>query len=107
MILEQAVLNVKPGQEAQFEHAFIRAQGIISAMTGYLSHELLCCVEQSNRYLLLVHWQTLEDHTDGFRKSGEYQDWKALLHHFYEPFPEVWHFNRRPELSNLPDQASR
>jgi len=107
MILEQAVLIVKPGREAQFEQAFSRAQGIISAMPGYLSHELLCCVEQGNRYLLLVTWNTLEDHTIGFKESGEYQEWKAILHHFYEPFPEVWHFSRRPELSNLPDQASR
>lgn len=61
-------------------------------MDGYISHELQKCVERENRYLLLVKWKTLEDHVDGFRKSPEYQQWKALLHHFYNPFPVVEHY---------------
>ncbi|HRH78042.1 MAG TPA: antibiotic biosynthesis monooxygenase [Cellvibrionaceae bacterium] len=92
MILEVALLDVKPNQEAQFEKAFAQAQHIIASMPGYLSHQLQRCLEQGNRYLLLVHWQSLEDHTVGFRTSPEYQEWKALLHHFYDPFPTVHHF---------------
>ena len=92
MILEQAILDVKPGQARQFEAAFAEAQRIISASPGYLSHELQRCVENRNRYLLLVRWRTLEDHTVGFRKSEPYQRWKALLHHFYDPFPTVEHY---------------
>ncbi len=92
MILEQAVLNVIPGQSAAFEQAFAEAQQIIAAMPGYVSHELQRCLEVENRYLLLVRWQTLEDHTQGFRGSPQYQQWRELLHHFYDPFPTVEHF---------------
>lgn len=92
MILEVAVLDVKKGQEADFEKSFALAQKIISSMHGYISHELKHCIENKSRYLLLVHWQTLEDHTVGFRGSTEYQEWKALLHHYYDPFPTVEHY---------------
>jgi len=91
-VLEVAILDVKAGREADFEIAFDQAQAIISSMKGYMSHELQKCVEQANRYILLVHWQTLDDHTKGFRESAEYQQWKAVLHHFYEPFPTVEHY---------------
>ena len=92
MILEVAILDIKAGQEADFESAFSKAQSIISSMPGYLSHQLQHCIEQSNRYILLVNWQNLESHTQGFRGSAQYQEWKALLHHFYSPFPEVQHY---------------
>jgi len=92
VILEVATLNVRPGQERDFEHAFSRAQLIISGMAGYLSHQLQTCIEEPRRYLLLVNWQTLEDHTVGFRESAQYQEWRHLLHHFYDPFPEVLHY---------------
>ena len=92
MVLEVAILDVKPGLKQQFEASFDCAQKIISSMHGYVSHQLQCCIEKPNRYILLVNWQTLEDHTVGFRQSDEYQQWKVLLHHFYEPFPEVEHY---------------
>lgn len=92
MILEAARLDVIPGQEADFEAAFGEAETIIASMSGYLDHELRRCVEQPSRYLLLVRWRRLEDHTEGFRGSPQYQQWKSLLHHFYEPFPEVEHY---------------
>lgn len=92
MILEVARLDVRPGMEAEFEAAFGQAQRIISAQKGYRSHEMLRCVEKPNRYALLVRWEKLEDHTEGFRKSPEYQEWRRLLHHFYDPFPEVEHY---------------
>ncbi|MFT6991557.1 MAG: hypothetical protein ACJASL_003544 [Paraglaciecola sp.] len=56
------------------------------------NHELQKSIETKSRYLLLVKWQTLEDHTIGFRQSAEHQQWKVLLHHFYEPFPKVEHY---------------
>ncbi len=92
MILEVAILDVIPGQESDFEQAFFKAQKIISAMPGYMSHELKRCIQKRSRYILLVNWKKLGDHTDGFRASAEYQEWKALLHHFYDPFPEVEHY---------------
>ena len=92
MTLEVAILDVKPGQETDFENSFGTAQQIISSISGYLSHELKRCIEKPSRYILLVNWESLEDHTVGFRKSPEYQEWRALLHHFYDPFPEVEHY---------------
>jgi len=94
MVLELAILNVIPGKEADFEHAFTEAKDIISAMPGFDSLELQKCIEQPNRYALLIRWSTLEDHTIGFRQSAGYQRWRALLHHFYDPFPHVEHFRR-------------
>jgi heme-degrading monooxygenase HmoA len=92
MILEVAVLDIKPGLSAEFEAVFQIAKNIIVVMPGYISHELQQCLEKDDRYILLVRWQTLEDHTIGFRQSAPYQEWRALLHHFYDPFPIVEHY---------------
>ncbi len=94
MVLEVAVLDVIAGQETAFEQAFGEAQAIIAGMPGYLGHRLERCIEDPHRYILLVDWETLEAHTEGFRGSLEYQRWKALLHHFYDPFPTVQHFSQ-------------
>ena len=93
MILEIALLDIRPGQETDFELAFAKAQAILSQMDGYISHQLQHSLEKTNRYVLLVNWQTLEHHTQGFRDSPQYQEWKTLLHHFYDPFPTVEHFS--------------
>lgn len=95
MILEVAHLDVKAGQEDAFEVAFSEAKNMIATMPGFVSLELQRCIETTNRYLLLVRWQTLEDHTVGFRSSPQYQRWKMLLHHFYDPFPTVEHYQPR------------
>ena len=92
MILEVAMLDVRPGEEPGFEAAFVEASAIIASMPGYIRHSLQRRIESPVRYLLLVEWVTLEDHTVGFRGSPEYQRWKELLHHFYDPFPVVEHF---------------
>jgi heme-degrading monooxygenase HmoA len=92
VILEVAPLKVRHGQAEAFEAAFRSAQKIIASMPGYLSHELHRCIERPNEYILLVHWKTLEDHTVGFRQSPRYLEWKQLLHHFYDPFPLVSHY---------------
>jgi heme-degrading monooxygenase HmoA len=92
MILEVAILNVVSGREREFETAFGQAQDILASMAGYLGHELRCCVEARSRYILLVRWETLEDHTVGFRGSAGYQQWKRMLHLFYDPFPVVEHY---------------
>ena len=91
-MLEVAILNVVPGKEAEFEVAFRAASAIISRMEGYISHQLQHCVENKSRYILLVNWKSLEAHTVGFRTSPRYQEWKNLLHHFYNPFPTVEHY---------------
>ena len=99
MILELAILDIKPGQETEFEAAFSEAKAIISGIEGYISHQLQKCLEKKNRYALLVNWENLENHTKGFRQSPEYQEWRKLLHHFYEPFPDVEHYTVVPENS--------
>ena len=92
MILETAILDVKAGLSKAFETAFAEASAIIASMPGYEGHELQRCLERPDRYILLVRWRRLEDHTVGFRESRQYQEWKALLHHFYDPFPTVEHY---------------
>ena len=92
MILEVAILDVRVGVEREFETAFAQASAIIASMPGYISHQLQRCVETTNRYVLLVNWASIEAHTVGFRGSPEYQRWKQLLHHFYDPFPSVEHY---------------
>jgi heme-degrading monooxygenase HmoA len=94
MILEAVMLQVKKGKEQEYEEAFRKVSEVISSMKGYISHELQRCMEAEGKYLLLVKWETLEDHTVGFRQSKEYQEWKNQLHHFYDPFPTVEHFQK-------------
>ncbi|MDV6263834.1 antibiotic biosynthesis monooxygenase family protein [Rhodococcoides yunnanense] len=93
MIVEHALLHVVPSRTEEFEAAFADAKSIISSMPGFMNLTLSRGIEQHDVYLLLVEWERLEDHTEGFRQSDQYQDWKALLHHFYEPFPVVEHFD--------------
>ena len=92
MILEAALLNVRSGQRDAFEAAFREASPLIASIEGYCGHELHRCLETQGRYLLLVRWRSVEDHTVGFRQSPQYARWRELLHHFYEPFPTVEHF---------------
>lgn len=94
MILEIAMLQIREEKDREFEAAFEKAQSIIASMPGYISHELQRCIEVAGKYALLVRWQTLEDHEKGFRLSPQYQEWKNLLHHFYDPFPIVEHFKK-------------
>ena len=94
MILEIAQLPVRAGEEAAFEAAFDEAQKIIAAQPGYRSHELVRGTDAGNgsRYVLLVRWDSVEAHDPGFRQSAGYQQWRELLHRFYEPGIAVAHF---------------
>jgi heme-degrading monooxygenase HmoA len=92
VIIEHALLPVVPGREDEFEAAFATARSIISSMPGFVDLSLTRGIERPSTYLLLVRWDTLEDHTEGFRGSADYARWRDLLHHFYSPFPEVEHF---------------
>ena len=92
MILEAAQLVVRDGQGAAFEAAMKKARPLIAASPGFQGIEVRPCLERPGVYLLLVQWDRLEDHTDGFRRPDRYEQWRALLHHFYDPFPTVEHF---------------
>lgn len=91
-VLEQALLPVTPGREDEFEAAFDKARLIIAGMPGFRELSLSRGVESPSTYLLLVRWDTIEDHEIGFRGSPEYQEWRALLHHFYAEVSAVEHF---------------
>jgi heme-degrading monooxygenase HmoA len=84
---------VWPYTRGDFENAFSVAKALIASMPGFESLQLHRRIEQSNRYLLLVTWRRLEDHTEGFRRSSEYEEWRRLLRHYYDPIPTVEHFN--------------
>jgi heme-degrading monooxygenase HmoA len=99
MVLEVAILNVRLGESETFEAAFLEAQQLLAASAGYQRHELRRCLEADDRYLLLVWWDTLESHEQGFRRSADYKRWRALLHHFYDPFPTVEHYVAVPGAS--------
>ncbi|HEU4808151.1 MAG TPA: antibiotic biosynthesis monooxygenase [Homoserinimonas sp.] len=92
MITEHALLPVKPGLEAEFEEAFASARRLIASMPGFRSLTLSRGIESPSSYLLLVTWESVEAHEVGFRGSAEYQEWKRMLHHFYDPFPVVEHY---------------
>jgi heme-degrading monooxygenase HmoA len=94
MVLEIADLRVRSGQSRAFEAAFADAQRIIASAPGDLGHELQRCLETDDRYVLLVRWTSVDDHESGFRGAVAYHDGKRLLHHFYDPFPTVLHFER-------------
>jgi heme-degrading monooxygenase HmoA len=94
MILEHALLPVTPGEESRFETAFAEAKEIIASVPGFRQLSLSRCLERPATYLLLVEWASLEDHTVGFRGSSQYEEWRRQLHHFYEPFPVVEHYEQ-------------
>lgn len=92
MILEHAILDVKPGLAAEFEAAMAEALPLISASDGFQGLEVRRCIESPDRYVLLVKWESVEAHDPGFRGSDRYPRWRDLLHRFYDPFPVVEHY---------------
>ena len=92
MITELAILYIREGQQQHFESDFAKAGKFIGSIKGYAGHSLHKCIEHDNKYMLLVKWDKIEDHTIEFRQSAVYQQWKELLHHYYDPFPVVEHY---------------
>ena len=86
------MLTITPAQKSQFEDAFSQASKLISAMPGFVSHQLLRCLETDGRYLLLVQWLSVEHHMVGFRGSPQFQQWRALLGPFFAAAPAVEHY---------------
>ncbi|HZG32277.1 MAG TPA: antibiotic biosynthesis monooxygenase [Sphingopyxis sp.] len=91
-VLEHALLPVRAGNEAEFEAAMAEARPLIEASPGFLSLQIRRPTGTGQPYLLLVEWRSVADHRDGFRRSDRYQQWRALLHRFYDPIPEVSYF---------------
>ncbi len=94
MILEIATLYVNASRQTKFEEDFKTARQYISSIKGFISLTLQKSIEQNNKYILLVEWEKIEDHLVGFRESAIYDKWKDLLHHYYDPFPVVEHYEK-------------
>ena len=92
MITEIVSLYIKNNENDLFEKAFAEASEIIASMNGCIKQELQKCIEVGNKYILLVEWNSIDDHVNGFKTHKKYEEWKNLLHHFYEPFPTVEHY---------------
>ncbi len=92
MILEHAILCVRPGQSGDFERVMLKARVLIERQPGFQSIEVRPSSDGSERYLLLVQWDRIESHRERFRQSDDYQQWRGLLHEFYDPMPEVNYF---------------
>ena len=98
MVLEIATIDIKQGANVDFENALEKAGLVICRAKGYVSHQFQHCVEQGNRYVLLIRWQTLEDHTIGFRESDLFKEWRALIGPFFESAPMVQHYELKFEM---------
>ena len=103
MIVEHALLSVRDGQSAAFEAAMQQAIPLIAASPGFVGIEVRPAIEAASLYLLLVQWDNVSSHRDGFRTSDRYQQWRALLHGFYEPMPKVDYFG--PSIIDTPASA--
>ena len=85
-------MHIKNNQSADFEKNYKLAKPIISRAKGHRTHQLKKCVETPNKYILIVEWNTLEDHEIGFRKSNDFLKWKELVHPFLTSETLVEHY---------------
>lgn len=93
MILEVADIRVKEGMQAEFEKAVeLALESIFPKAKGFVGHSFRKSIESTDRYLLLLSWQTLEDHTVGFRGSSLFTEWRGLVGGFFAGTPFVEHF---------------
>jgi heme-degrading monooxygenase HmoA len=92
MILERAIMAIQPGSEAEFEQALSAARDVIGRSPGFRSLSISRGIEQPSSYLLLIEWDSLEDHTDGFRKSELFAQWRALIGPYFSDQPDVQHY---------------
>ena len=98
MVLELATIDIKQGSNKEFEQNLEKAQKVISKSHGHISHKFQKCIEQDNRYVLLISWQTLEDHTKGFVDSDLFKEWRLLIGPFFKSPPVVQHFELKFEM---------
>jgi len=93
MILEVADIRIQPGKQAEFDQAIIRGvETVIAKAKGFKGYNIQKGVETPERYLLMIKWETLENHTVDFRESAAFQDWRAIVGPFFQGAPMVEHF---------------
>jgi len=100
MILEIATIEIDSANREAFESALEAAQGVVSQATGYLGHEFKKCIEHECQYILLIKWETLEAHTEGFRTSPLFKEWRGLIGEFFAKPPSVQHYNSLFQSNN-------
>lgn len=94
MILEHADIRIAPGKQAEFDAAITKGvETVIARAKGYKGHRVVKGIESPERYLLMIWWETLENHTVDFRGSPAFQDWRAIVGPFFASPPTVEHFN--------------
>lgn len=94
MILEHADFTIPAGKNAEFEEAIQRGiASVISKATGFIDAQVHKGVESPERYLLTIHWQTLENHTVDFRGSELFPQWRAIVGPYFAKTPVVEHFH--------------
>jgi heme-degrading monooxygenase HmoA len=93
MILEVADIRVPPGKNAEFEAAIARGlDAVLARATGHVRHQVQRCIESPERYLLMVWWRTLENHTVDFRQGPLFAEWRSHIGPFLAAPPHVEHF---------------
>lgn len=93
MIVEIADFRVDPKDHEEFGKALQHAAStVLSKATGYQAHSILACIETQGRYVLTVNWDTVEDHTQGFRGSPAFAEWRSIIGPFFAQPPHVEHF---------------
>lgn len=93
MILELADIRIRPGQNTAFEAAIAHGLGtVISQAKGFRGFKVNRGIESGQRYILQIFWDTLEDHTVGFRESPLFTQWRAIVGPFFDGPPTVEHF---------------
>ncbi len=93
MILEHALISIRAGDHDRFEAAMGQARTVIAGSPGFRSLALHRGIESPDRYLLLVEWDSLEDHTVGFRESPRFAEWRSHIGPFFDTPPDVDHFD--------------
>ena len=94
MILEVADIRIAPGQQAAFDEAIQRGlTTVVNQAKGFRGWKVNCGVESPERYLLMIFWDTLEDHTVGFRQGPLFAQWRAIVGPFFAQPPQVEHFS--------------
>jgi len=92
VIIEHALITILPGHEVAFEQAFLEAAKVIAAATGFRFVRLSRGVERSSTYLLLVGWDSIDDHTVGFRGSDLFTQWRSWIGPHFDGTPQVEHY---------------
>jgi len=92
MILEHCDLEIDPSKQKDFEEAIVRGvETVISKAKGFQGYKVNHSLETPARYLLLIYWDTLENHTVDFRGSAAFADWRAIVGPYFVKPPHVEH----------------